>query len=247
MNKNRTTLFALLFLLIFNIHIPIVLAQKPVSEMSEEERNQKIKQEIERFKKEKEKYQHPKVTPILLELEEAYKNGSDEAAKRFQAGETLKDKEGKVITTLEDAKKKGAEAATKEFANKNGINSNGISVTVDIFLKNGVTSDIFDKSRLEAYGCDVEMPAFKSERISASCPIYKIKDIADGIEEINLITPYIPMVVPLSYRSEGLNKVGFSNYSAARINRTGVKAAVIDLGFAGLSSAICHSEQGEES
>lgn len=242
MKQKRILLCVVLCLMVFNVLIPVLYAQQPLSEMSEEERNKKVKDAIGQHRKEKEKTRHPKVSSLLTDLEDEYNKGAEEAAKKFNAGEVLQGESGAVISNLEDAKKKGGGDAAKAFAKKRGINSNGEGVSVEIFLKQGITSDIFDKSLLEAYGCDVELSDLKSERILAHCPINKLRDIADGVEEIYSITPYASMAIPLSFRSEGLNKVGFSNYSAAGINGSGVKVAVIDLGFKGLSSAISNGD-----
>lgn len=235
MNKNRITLFPLLFLIIFNILVPVLHAQ-PLSEMSEEERNQKIKQEIERVKKEREKYKHPKVAEALVELEEAYKNGAEEAAKRFQAGETLKDKEGKPITALEEAKKKGAEEAAEKFAKENDLRiKGGNKVEVHLILSPDISAEQFDKAVLQSYGCEEIYGSGNS--LYADVPINMIKKIGDEVEGIASME--LPSYgVPLSYSTEGIGLTGASSYHAANIDGTGVKVAVIDLGFAGLSSAI---------
>lgn len=235
MNRNRIALFALLFLIVFNILVPTLHAQ-PLSEMSEEERNQKIKQEIERVKKEREKYKHPKVAEILVELEEAYKNGAEEAAKRFQAGETLKDKEGKNITSLEDAEKEGAEEAAEKFAKENDLRiKKGNKIRLTLILKIGFTAETIDNAVLHPYGGEIGKGS--GNRLQAEIPIYQIRKIADEVEWIEWIE--LPSYgVPLSYSSEGVGLTGTSSYHAANIDGAGIKVAIIDLGFAGLSSAI---------
>lgn len=212
--KRKKILYAVSFLTLFCLFAPALYAQEQEEGQQQEEMSAEQKKKIK-------------------EAIEKHRKKTDE---------TRHKKISSVLTDLGDEYKKGGEGAAREFAKKRGINSNGKSVSVEIFLKKGITTDIFDKTRLETYGCNTEMPSFKSGQIHADCPIDKLIEIADGIEEIDLITPFISMAIPLSYRSEGLNKVGFSNYSAASINGSGVKVAVIDLGFKGLSSAISNGD-----
>jgi hypothetical protein len=238
MNRKRITLFALLFLMVFNLTIPAVYAQQPLSEMGETERNQKIKQEIERFKKEREKYKHPKVDDVLVEIEEEYKKGGEDAAKRFAAGEVLKDEDGNVITKSEDAYKKGGVGAVKsKFGHDKRVRiKEGNKIRVVVYL---VPESTLDRAKFESFGGT--FGHFFEYVFEADIPFDKIKTIADEVEGIQRIElPDVP--VPLSYQSEGLGKIRFSNYSAAGIRGSGVKIAVIDLGFAGISSTVSNGD-----
>ncbi|MDO8446534.1 MAG: hypothetical protein Q7T53_10615 [Deltaproteobacteria bacterium] len=262
MKQNRILLCVVLFLMVFNILVPVLHAQQPLSGMSEEERNKKIKDAIEKKRKEIDEKRHPKVDHKLTELEDEYNKGAEEAAKKFNAGEVLKDDNGVAITKLEDAEKKGGGDTAKEFAKKRKIRLKENKVSVEITLEGGLTADTFDKKALEAYGGE-DIGGW-GRRLYADIPIDKIRKIADEVEGVAWMKALSSVLLIDSYRSEGLSKIGFSNYSAAGIRGTGVKIAVIDLGFEGVSNAIsnsdlseniikvdctdaCHSEQGEES
>lgn len=230
-------LLALLCLIVFNMHVPVLYAQS-WSEMSKDEQNKKIKEEIERVRKEKAKYQHPKVDDVLVEIEDEYKKGADDAAKRFAAGEVLKDEDGTVITKSEDAYKKGGVAAVKsKFGHDRRVKiKEGNKIRVVIYL---IPESTLDKAKFEFLGAT--FGHVFDYVFEADIPLDKIRKIADEVEGVQRIElPDAP--VPLSYKSEGLGKIGFSNYSAAGIRGSGVKIAVIDLGFAGLSSAISNGD-----
>lgn len=242
MKHNRILLCVVLFLMILNILVPVLYAQQSLSGMSEEERNQKIKDAIQKHREEKEKTGHPKVDPILTDLEDEYKKGSEESAKKFNAGEVLHDENGAVITRLADAEKKGARDAAKKFAKKNGRDiKDGNKITVEITLEPGISGEAFDKTLLEPYGIEA-ISTSSGNYIWADIPIDKIRNIADEVDGIVFIRAPISIPTPDSYRSEGLSKVGFSNYSAAGIRGSGVKVAVIDVEFGGLNNAISNGD-----
>ncbi|MDO8446532.1 MAG: hypothetical protein Q7T53_10605 [Deltaproteobacteria bacterium] len=240
MKQNRILLCVVLFQMIFNILVPVLYAQQPLSEMSEEERNKKIKDAIEQHRKEKEKTRHPKVSSLLTDLEDEYNKGAEEAAKKFNAGEVLQDESGAVITKLEDAEKKGGGDAAKKFAKRNGIEiKDGNKTPVRITLGNGQAAETFDKILLESYGGE-DIGGW-GKYIGADIPVDKLRKIADEVEGIIWIERPTP-AVPESFRSEGLSKIGFQNYSTAAIRGSGVKIAVIDIGFKYLSNAISNGD-----
>ncbi len=228
MNRNRITLFALLFLLVFNVLVPVLHAQL-LSEMTETERNQKIKDAIEKRKKERAKFQHPKVSEMLVELEEEYNKGAEEWSKRFAAGEALKDENGNAVTTAEDASKKGGIAAAKKFARIHKLSLvDEKYIFVEITFKPGITGETFDATQIEKLGGRINARGYKMD---AYIPIHSIRNIADKIDEIQLIELPHPIKL-LNIQSEGLRNIGFSNYSGAGIRGQNVKVGVIDKGFA---------------
>ncbi|MDO8446533.1 MAG: hypothetical protein Q7T53_10610 [Deltaproteobacteria bacterium] len=264
MKQTRILLCVVSFLIVFNILAPVLHAQQPLSGMSEEERNKKIKDAIQKHREEKEKTRHPKVSTVLTELEDEYNRGAEEAEKKFNAGEVLHDENGAAITKLEDAKKKGGGDAAQKLAKRNGREiKEGNKIFVMITLDIGLSGEAFDKQLLEPYGVE-DIGRSSGNFITAYVPIDKIRKIADEVEGIVWIDAPISIPTPDNFRSEGLSKIGFSNYSAVGITGAGVKVAVIDVEFGSLNNAInsgdlpsnitkvdctgsSHSEQGEES
>ena len=107
-------------------------------------------------------------------------------------------------------------------------------ITVFILPTPGETRDAIDIDTLQAYGGEV----VKSGRsvVKAKVPIASLEIIADQVRGIGFIKrpdrPYAGIV------SEGVSLTGASLYQASGYSGQNVKAAVIDLGFAGLSQAI---------
>ena len=68
-----------------------------------------------------------------------------------------------------------------------------------------------------------------------------LETIADNVKGISFIK--LPdRAIPSAIESEGVDLTGASSYHSAGYTGAGVKVAVIDIGFAGLSSAISHGE-----
>ena len=107
-------------------------------------------------------------------------------------------------------------------------------VTVFILPRAGETKEAIDLQALKAYGGEV----IKSGQsvIKAKVPILLLVQIADHVGGINFIKqPDRPLG---GIVSEGVNLTGASVYQSLGYMGQNVKVAIIDLGFADLSSAI---------
>ncbi|MFC1882956.1 S8 family serine peptidase, partial [Thermodesulfobacteriota bacterium] len=98
---------------------------------------------------------------------------------------------------------------------------------------------IIDEGSLQAYGAEIIKSADNVWKVRA--PINMLETIADNVEGIAFIK--LPdRDIPSAIESEGVGLTGASPYHSAGYTGAGVKVAVIDLGFAGLSSAISSGE-----
>jgi subtilisin family serine protease len=109
-------------------------------------------------------------------------------------------------------------------------------VTVYLISEPGT---IIDEGSLQAYGAEIIKSADNVWKVKA--PINMIETIADNVEGIAFIK--LPdKGIPSAIESEGVGLTGASSYHSAGHTGSGVKVAVIDIGFAGLSSAISDGE-----
>ena len=98
---------------------------------------------------------------------------------------------------------------------------------------------IIDETSLQAYGGDIIKSADNVWK--AGVPINMIETIADNVKGISFIK--LPdRAKPSAIESEGVGLTGASSYHSAGYTGSGVKVAVIDIGFAGLFSAISDGE-----
>ncbi|RJQ14131.1 MAG: choice-of-anchor D domain-containing protein [Nitrospiraceae bacterium] len=112
-------------------------------------------------------------------------------------------------------------------------------VTVFLISKPDGTVDAIDRNALQSYG--VEIVKSGDKVMKAKVPVNMIKQIADNVAGISFIKlPDKPL--PLSYTSEGVGLTGASVYHSTGYKGAGVKIAIIDVGFKGLSSAISAGE-----
>jgi subtilisin family serine protease len=132
---------------------------------------------------------------------------------------------------------KKSETAARLFALKRNISidkKNEIVVYVISDLKNHV-----DVAALESFGAKVIKRSDTVLKIKA--PVDMLKTIADSVKGISFIKlPDSPL--PLAVESEGVDLTGASDYHISGYTGSGVKVAIIDSGFAGLSSAISKGE-----
>ncbi len=107
-------------------------------------------------------------------------------------------------------------------------------VTVFIHPKKEAIGGMIDEEGLMAYGGNIIKKG--ESLIKAEIPVFLLVEIADHVEGIGFIRqpdrPYIGVI------SEGVGLSGASFYHLSGFRGQGVKVAVIDLGFAGLSEAI---------
>ncbi|OGW16425.1 MAG: hypothetical protein A3G93_01240, partial [Nitrospinae bacterium RIFCSPLOWO2_12_FULL_45_22] len=142
-----------------------------------------------------------------------------------------------VLTELQEEYEKNT-VTGQEFAMKRDIRvKDQDKVTVFLISEIGKTTDAIDKKLLRAYGANIIKSA--DNVLKADVPINRLRQIAD-VKAISYIRlPDRP--VPLT-QSQGVSLTGASSYHSAGYTGSGVKVAVIDLGFAGLSSAISSGE-----
>jgi hypothetical protein len=137
---------------------------------------------------------------------------------------------------LEKEYEKGAMAAREYAQSRNLRIENADKITVFIISEPGT---IVDETSLQAYGAEIIKGADNVWK--AKAPINMLEAIADNVKGISFIK--LPDRAILSaIESEGVGLTGASSYHSAGYTGSGVKVAVIDLGFAGLSSAIFQGE-----
>jgi subtilisin family serine protease len=137
---------------------------------------------------------------------------------------------------LEKEYKTGAMAAREYARSRNLTIEYPDKITVYIILEPGT---IVDEASLQAYGAEIIKGADNVWK--AEVPIDMLETIADNVKGITLIK--LPDSAKAStIESEGVGLTGASSYHSAGYTGSGIKVAVIDLGFAGLSSAISDGE-----
>jgi subtilisin family serine protease len=145
------------------------------------------------------------------------------------------------LTDVEDAyKKNGLEAAIK-IAKERHLDIKNNKIRVHIVLQPGISAEDFDATLLESYGVVVDTRA--GDILLADIPFDKLKEIADKVEGILYIRPPNKPHA-LTYQSEAVsqNLTGTRSYISSGLTGSGVKVAVIDGGFKGVSSAISNGE-----
>ncbi len=137
---------------------------------------------------------------------------------------------------LEKESEKGAMAAQAFAQSRNIRIENQNKITVYLISEPGTT---IDETSLQAYGAEVIKSADNVWKVRV--PINMLETIADNVEGVSFIK--LPdRAIPLAIESEGVGLTGASSYHSAGYTGSGVKVAVIDVGFAGLSSAISDGE-----
>ncbi len=138
------------------------------------------------------------------------------------------------LTDLYQKSLKGR-VATQDFVQKRAIERvSSNTVTVFLISEPGKSANTINKGALTANGVKVIKSA--GNIIKADVPIDRLKAVAETVEGISMVRlPQDPEL--LSVQSEGVNLTGADTYHAAGFSGIGVKTAVIDTGFASLSSA----------
>ena len=137
-------------------------------------------------------------------------------------------------------KYKNGQVKLEELAKKRAINiKDKKKITVFLISEIGKTADAIARKFLRAYGAQIIKSGDKV--IKANVPVNKLKQIAANVRGISFIKlPDKPL--PLEFESEGVSLTGASSFHSYGYTGSGVKVAIIDLGFAGLSSAISAGE-----
>jgi len=140
-----------------------------------------------------------------------------------------------VLAGLEKEHKKG-EVYAQFFAAERDLKiEDKDNITVFLLFKDAGAIDI---DELNVYG--VEVIKCADNVMKARVPIMRLGEIADSVEGISFVKlpdKPIPLVT-----SEGVSLTGAPAFHFAGYDGAGAKVAIIDLGFAGLSSAISAGE-----
>lgn len=145
----------------------------------------------------------------------------------------------KITSRLEQLGKeyKESEAAARLFALKRNIRidkQNEISVYIILDPEAHI-----DEAALESFGANIIKRSDNVLKIKA--PVNMLKPIADNVEGVSFIKlPNRPL--PLAVESEGVDLTAASDYHSSGYTGSAVKIAIIDSGFAGVSSAITKEE-----
>jgi len=137
---------------------------------------------------------------------------------------------------LEKEYEKGVMAAQAYAQSRNLRTESPDKITVYLLSESGT---IIDETSLQDYGGEIIKSADNVWK--AIVPINLIETIADNVKGISFIK--LPdRGIPVASESEGVGLTGASFYHSEGNTGSGVKVAVIDIGFAGLSSAISAGE-----
>jgi len=140
------------------------------------------------------------------------------------------------LLNLEKEYKKGLRAAKMFAMGRNIKMDDQENITIFLISKPGST---IDETSIEAFGAKIIKHVDNITKIKI--PINMLSLMADGITGVSFVK--LPdKFVPLTLESEGVNLIGASAYHSEGYTGSGVKVAVIDSGFAQLSSAISSGE-----
>jgi subtilisin family serine protease len=144
----------------------------------------------------------------------------------------------KIGSALFDLKEKyslGGKKASEEYTRHRGIRMDKEDrVTVFILPEAGKKKASIDTEALKLNGAEVVKSG--DYVIKAKVPLSRVEQIADHVKGVSLIKlpdrPYAETV------SQGVSLTGAAAYQSSGYDGRNVKVAIIDLGFAGLASAI---------
>ena len=140
------------------------------------------------------------------------------------------------LLNLESEYQKGVKAA-RMFAKKRNIKiEHPESVAVFLISKPGLSMD-----ETSTQGFDVKMIKRVGNVTKMTVPINMLSSVADRVKGISFVK--LPEIfIPLAVESQGVDLIGTAGYHSEGYTGSGVKVAIIDSGFAGLSSAISVGE-----
>jgi subtilisin family serine protease len=104
---------------------------------------------------------------------------------------------------------------------------------VQIILQ--TTNDNISSIEPTVHGLGGSIEAKYGTLLQASLPLSALEAVA-SIDTIDLVRR--PFIAGLTVTSEGVTKIGAANWQAAGYDGTGIKVAVVDLGFAGYASRL---------
>jgi len=130
-----------------------------------------------------------------------------------------------------------ARFALEGLASLYGVPFSSMTSTVTVVLEpSGGRASPASVAALSALGVSRTAIETSTSLIKVSVPLGLVKQIAAQLGGITFIRPpYVPY--PLGITGQGIAAIGADAFHAAGITGDGVKVAIIDLGFAGLSQA----------
>ena len=161
--------------------------------------------------------------------------GAVAAGASFQKAIPLDEVNPKLETVLQELARTAQTrpAAVSQIAGARGIPMTGKTVTVIVEPVFGRVSSI-DMAAVAALGGVVEETSKSLMRVRV--PVDKLEALADRVAGVAFIRlPYHPR--PLAITSEGVALTGADDFHTAGYYGQGVKVAIIDLGFNGLTAA----------
>ncbi|MBN1695038.1 S8 family serine peptidase [candidate division WOR-3 bacterium] len=121
-----------------------------------------------------------------------------------------------------------------QFARRSDIEIIEDRVVVAVLTKPGITTADIDENDLKSFGAQIQAKAKHS--MSVEIPISELVNVATAVEEFaHIRLPIKP--VEHAVTSEGVALMNADAWHAAGVSGSGVKVAVIDLGFDSLSEA----------
>lgn len=142
---------------------------------------------------------------------------------------------GTMATELLGRLPQSARAAVEGLAKLYGVPFSPATSTVTVVLESPGRASA-NVAALSALGVNRGAIEATTSLIKVSVPLGLVKQIAAQLGGITFIRPpYIPY--PLGITGQGVVAIGADAFHAAGITGSGVKVAIIDLGFAGLSQA----------
>ena len=158
-----------------------------------------------------------------------------EESYHFKEGRIFHSKIQSTLTELKEKLFYQGKSMSKGFALQHEINIDEQDrVVVFVRPESGESSDTIDIETLKAYGCEIVKRG--ETIIKAKVPIHMLDQIADHVKGISFIKlPDRPLADVVN---EGVNVTGASSYHLSGYDGRNVSVAIIDLGFADLSTAI---------
>ncbi len=160
-------------------------------------------------------------------------------AQHLNAPPAKKNLHPKISSYLQKLEKEFKEGVgTDQLVAQGVISGSTASNRVPVYLMSAPGTPI-DETALANLG--VEITKRSGNVIRAQVPIDRLTDVSDSVSGISFMKAPEPLI-PAAVTSEGVHLTGADAYHAAGYDGSGVKIAVIDVGFKSLSDAINHSE-----
>jgi subtilisin family serine protease len=164
---------------------------------------------------------------------------SNAFAQHLNAPPAKKNLHPKISGYLQKLEKEFKEGAgTDQLVAQSVMRGSTVSNRVPVYLMSAPGTPI-DETALANLG--VEITKRSGNIIQAQVPIDRLTDVSDSVSGISFMKAPEPLI-PAAVTSEGVDLTGADTYHTAGYDGSGVKIAVLDVGFESLSDAINHSE-----